>query len=151
MTMAISMAAQEGAKAVICVHRKHQCQCCGVRRARGHGVRGFVPAGKIAMGKPAQALVHGARLLQVDGNFDDCLTLARELSEDYPVALVNSVNPARIEGQKTAVSRSWINWERRRTSTACRSATREHHRLLDGLPGVLGQTPDGDSRQPVPP
>jgi threonine synthase len=54
------------------------------------------------MGKLAQALVHGARLLQVDGNFDDCLTLARELSEDYPVALVNSVNPARIEGQKTA-------------------------------------------------
>jgi threonine synthase len=61
-----------------------------------------VPAGKIAMGKLAQALVHGARLLQVDGNFDDCLTLARDLSENYPVALVNSVNPVRIEGQKTA-------------------------------------------------
>ncbi len=54
------------------------------------------------MGKLAQALVHGAQLLQVDGNFDDCLTLARELSEEYPVALVNSVNPVRIEGQKTA-------------------------------------------------
>jgi threonine synthase len=54
------------------------------------------------MGKLAQALVHGAKLLQVDGNFDDCLVLARDLSELYPVSLVNSVNPARIEGQKTA-------------------------------------------------
>jgi threonine synthase len=62
----------------------------------------LVPQGKIALGKLAQALVHGAKLLQVDGNFDDCLTLARKLSEHYPVALVNSVNPARIEGQKTA-------------------------------------------------
>ena len=62
----------------------------------------LVPAGKIAMGKLAQALVHGAKLLQIDGNFDDCLTLARKLSEAYPVALVNSVNPSRIEGQKTA-------------------------------------------------
>ena len=54
------------------------------------------------MGKLAQAIVHGATLLQVDGNFDDCLTVARELSDSYPVALVNSVNPVRIEGQKTA-------------------------------------------------
>ena len=54
------------------------------------------------MGKLAQALVHGARLLQVDGNFDDCLNLARDLADHYPVALVNSVNPYRIEGQKTA-------------------------------------------------
>jgi threonine synthase len=62
----------------------------------------LVPDGKIAMGKLAQAVVHGATLLQVAGNFDDCLVLARELSEKYPVALVNSVNPDRIEGQKTA-------------------------------------------------
>jgi threonine synthase len=62
----------------------------------------LVPQGKIALGKLAQALVHGARLLQVDGSFDDCLTLARELAEHYPVALVNSVNPDRMEGQKTA-------------------------------------------------
>ena len=62
----------------------------------------LVPRGKIAMGKLAQALVHGARLLQVDGNFDDCLELARKLSVDYPVALVNSVNPYRLQGQKTA-------------------------------------------------
>ena len=62
----------------------------------------LVPQGKIALGKMGQALVHGAKILQVDGNFDDCLTLARGLSDNYPVALVNSVNPVRIEGQKTA-------------------------------------------------
>jgi threonine synthase len=62
----------------------------------------LVPQGKIALGKMAQALVHGARLLQVDGNFDDCLELARKLAVDYPVALVNSVNPDRLAGQKTA-------------------------------------------------
>ena len=62
----------------------------------------LVPQGKIAMGKLAQAIAHGATLLQVDGNFDDCLTLARDLANTYPVALVNSVNPFRIEGQKTA-------------------------------------------------
>jgi threonine synthase len=61
-----------------------------------------VPTGKIALGKLAQALVHGAKLLEVEGNFDDCLTLARDLSQQYPVTLVNSVNPDRIEGQKTA-------------------------------------------------
>jgi len=62
----------------------------------------LVPDGKIAMGKLSQAIAHGARLLQVDGNFDDCLIAARKLAEAYPVELVNSVNPDRIEGQKTA-------------------------------------------------
>jgi threonine synthase len=62
----------------------------------------LVPEGKIAMGKLSQAIAHGATLLQVDGNFDDCLTVARKLADAYPVELVNSVNPFRIEGQKTA-------------------------------------------------
>jgi threonine synthase len=62
----------------------------------------LVPDGKIAMGKLSQAIAHGARLLQVDGNFDDCLVAARKLGEAYPVELVNSVNPDRIQGQKTA-------------------------------------------------
>jgi threonine synthase len=62
----------------------------------------LLPAGRIATGKLAQAIVHGAKVVQVDGNFDDCLELARKLAYDYPVALVNSVNPNRIEGQKTA-------------------------------------------------
>ena len=103
MTMAISVAAQEVAKAVICASTGNTSASAAAYAVRADMVCAvLVPAGKIAMGKLAQALVHGARLLQVDGNFDDCLTLARELSEEYPVALVNSVNPVRIEGQKTA-------------------------------------------------
>lgn len=62
----------------------------------------FFPAGKIAAGKLAQAIVHGAHLVAIDGNFDDCLDITRELTERYPVALVNSVNPYRLQGQKTA-------------------------------------------------
>jgi threonine synthase len=62
----------------------------------------LVPQGKIAMGKLAQAVIHGATILQVDGNFDDCLDIARALGANYPIALVNSVNPTRLQGQKTA-------------------------------------------------
>ena len=62
----------------------------------------LVPQGKIAAGKLAQAIVHGAQVIMVRGNFDDCLRMSRELAEQYPVALVNSVNPFRLEGQKTA-------------------------------------------------
>ncbi|MEI2640807.1 MAG: threonine synthase [Candidatus Nanopelagicales bacterium] len=103
MTMAISHAAQEGAKAVICASTGNTSASAAAYAVRAGMVCAvLVPAGKIAMGKLAQALVHGAKLLQIDGNFDDCLTLARKLSEAYPVALVNSVNPSRIEGQKTA-------------------------------------------------
>jgi len=103
MTMAISMAAQDGAKAVICASTGNTSASAAAYAVKAGMICAvLVPRGKIAMGKLAQALVHGAHLLQVDGNFDDCLTLARKLSENYPVALVNSVNPARIEGQKTA-------------------------------------------------
>lgn len=103
MTMAMSVAAEEGAKAVICASTGNTSASAAAYAVRAGMVCAvLVPDGKIAMGKLAQALVHGARLLQVDGNFDDCLTLARDLSDLYPVALVNSVNPARIEGQKTA-------------------------------------------------
>jgi hypothetical protein len=84
----------------------------------------LVPAGKIALGKLAQALCTGRRLLQVDGGFDDCLTVARELSEHYPVTLVNSVNPDRIEGRRPPPSRSATRSAGPRTCTACRSATR---------------------------
>ncbi|TXH44338.1 MAG: threonine synthase [Actinobacteria bacterium] len=102
MTMAISKAAEDGAKAVICASTGNTSASAAAYAVRAGMVCAvLVPAGKIAMGKLAQALVHGAVLLQVDGNFDDCLVLARELSENYPVALVNSVNPVRIEGQKT--------------------------------------------------
>ena len=103
LTMAMSVAAQEGSKAVICASTGNTSASAAAYAVRAGMVCAvLVTDGKIAMGKLAQALVHGARLLQVEGNFDDCLTLARDLSELYPVALVNSVNPARIEGQKTA-------------------------------------------------
>jgi len=103
MTMAISKAAEDGAKAVICASTGNTSASAAAYAAKAGMVPAvLVPEGKIAMGKLAQAVIHGATLLQVEGNFDDCLTLARELSEKYPVALVNSVNPYRIEGQKTA-------------------------------------------------
>ncbi len=103
MTMAISKAAEEGAKAVICASTGNPSASAAAYAVRAGMVCAvLVPRGKIAMGKLAQALVHGARLLQVDGNFDDCLNLARDLADKYPVALVNSVNEFRIEGQKTA-------------------------------------------------
>src|SRR5437763_4907826 len=103
MTMAISTAAAAGAKAVICVSTGNtSASAAAYATAAGMACAVLVPDGKIAMGKLSQAIAHGATLLQVDGNFDDCLTLARKLAESYPVELVNSVNPARIEGQKTA-------------------------------------------------
>jgi threonine synthase len=103
MTMAISKALEEGSKAVICASTGNTSASAAAYAARGGMTCAvLVPHGKIAMGKLAQALVHGARLLQVEGNFDDCLDLCRVLSTDYPVSLVNSVNPYRIEGQKTA-------------------------------------------------
>ena len=103
MTMAISKAAQEGARAVICASTGNTSASAAAYAVKAGMVCAvLVPDGKIAMGKLAQAVVHGAKLLQVQGNFDDCLTLARDLAENYPVSLVNSVNPDRIEGQKTA-------------------------------------------------
>jgi threonine synthase len=103
MTMAISKAAQEGARAVICASTGNTSASAAAYAVKAGMVCAvLVPEGKIAMGKLAQAIIHGASLLQVQGNFDDCLTLARGLADDYPVSLVNSVNPDRIEGQKTA-------------------------------------------------
>ena len=103
MTMAISKAAEDGAQAVICASTGNTSASAAAYATKA-GMRPvvLVPEGKIALGKLAQAIAHGSTLLQVDGNFDDCLNLARDLSANYPVALVNSVNPFRIEGQKTA-------------------------------------------------
>jgi threonine synthase len=103
MTMAISVAAHEGSAAVICASTGNTSASAAAYAAKaGMKPAVLVPDGKIAMGKLAQAVAHGAQLLQVAGNFDDCLVVARDLSENYPVSLVNSVNPARIEGQKSA-------------------------------------------------
>jgi threonine synthase len=103
MTMAVSKAVEAGNKAIICASTGNTSASAAAYAARaGLTCAVLVPTGKIALGKLAQALVHGARLLQVSGNFDDCLALASKLSLDYPVALVNSVNPDRLQGQKTA-------------------------------------------------
>ncbi len=103
MTTAISAAAAAGARAVVCASTGNTSASAAAYAARAGMVCAvLVPDGKIAMGKLSQAVAHGARLLQVDGNFDDCLVAARKLAEAYPVELVNSVNPDRIQGQKTA-------------------------------------------------
>ncbi len=103
MTVALSIAAGEGAQAVVCASTGNTSASAAAYAAKA-GLLPIVllPAGRIAMGKLAQAVVHGAKVIQVDGNFDDCLELARALADHHPVALVNSVNPNRIEGQKTA-------------------------------------------------
>ena len=103
MTVAISKAAEEGSKAVICASTGNTSASAAAYAVRAGMICAvLIPDGKIALGKLSQALAHGAKILQVAGNFDDCLTLARDLAENYPVALVNSVNPARLAGQKSA-------------------------------------------------
>ncbi|MET1019357.1 MAG: threonine synthase [Microterricola sp.] len=103
MTMAISKAVEAGAKAVICASTGNtSASAAAYATHAGITAAVLVPEGKIAMVKLSQAVVHNAQLLQVQGNFDDCLDIARDLAANYPVHLVNSVNPDRIEGQKTA-------------------------------------------------
>ena len=103
MTVAVSRAKGRGAEAVICASTGNTAASAAAYAARA-GMRGavIVPEGKIAIGKLAQALMHGARVVALQGNFDDALRIVRELADKHPIELVNSVNPHRIEGQKTA-------------------------------------------------
>jgi threonine synthase len=103
MTVALSVAVGEGAEAVVCASTGNTSASMAAYAARA-GVKPLVlvPQGKIATGKLAQAIVHGARVIMVRGNFDDCLRVSRGLASGYPVALVNSVNRMRLQGQKTA-------------------------------------------------
>jgi len=102
MTVAVSAAVGEGAEAVVCASTGNTAASAAAYAARA-GLRGvvIVPEGKIATGKLAQALMHGARVIALRGNFDQALELVRELARRHPIALVNSVNEYRIEGQKT--------------------------------------------------
>lgn len=103
MTMAVSKAVERGAEVVVCASTGNTSASAAAYATRAGIIAAvLVPEGKIAIGKLSQAIAHGARLLQVQGNFDDCLAIARELDAAYPVHLVNSVNNDRIEGQKTA-------------------------------------------------
>jgi threonine synthase len=103
MTVAVSRAVADGAEAVICASTGNTAASAAAYAARAR-LRGavIVPEGKIAIGKLAQALIHGARVIALRGNFDDALRIVRELADRHPIELVNSVNPYRIEGQKTA-------------------------------------------------
>jgi threonine synthase len=103
MTVAISKAVEEGAKAVVCASTGNTSASAAAYAARaGLTCAVLIPEGYIALGKLSQALIHGAKVLQVRGNFDACLSLVRELGDRAPVTVVNSINPYRIEGQKTA-------------------------------------------------
>ncbi|MFQ5780470.1 MAG: threonine synthase [Nitrospiria bacterium] len=103
MTLAISKAREEGAKAVICASTGNTSASAAAYSARC-GMKAYVliPEGKIALGKLAQAMIHRATILQVEGNFDEALALVKEVADKYPITVVNSINPYRLEGQKTA-------------------------------------------------
>ena len=102
MTMAITKALEEGFEAVMCASTGNTSASAAAYAARaGLKCAVLIPEGKIAMGKLSQAMIHGAKVIQIKGNFDEALTLVRDICEKHPIALVNSVNPYRIEGQKT--------------------------------------------------
>ena len=103
MTMAISKAKEDGCEAVICASTGNTSASAAAYASRG-GLKSFVliPDGYVAQGKLAQALMYGAEVISIQGNFDDALEIVQKLSKEYPITLVNSVNPYRIEGQKTA-------------------------------------------------
>lgn len=103
MTMAVTKAVEDGATAIMCASTGNTSASAAAFAARA-GIEAIVllPAGKVALGKLSQALQHGARVVAIDGNFDDCLALVRKLTDRHPITLVNSLNPYRIEGQTTA-------------------------------------------------
>ena len=103
MTMAVTKAVEEGSKAIICASTGNTSAAAAAYAARA-GITAFVliPEGKIALGKLAQAMMHGAVVIQIKGNFDDGMELVKQVGEEAPVTIVNSINPYRIQGQKTA-------------------------------------------------
>ncbi len=103
MTMAVTNAVENNSKSVICASTGNTSASAAAYAARA-GLKAFVliPEGKIALGKLSQAMMHGAKVIQIRGNFDDALNLVKEITEKHPITLVNSLNPYRLEGQKTA-------------------------------------------------
>jgi threonine synthase len=103
MTMAISKALEEGSRVVVCASTGNTSASAAAYAGRAGMICAvLIPQGNVALGKLAQALVHGARVLEIEGNFDEALNLTKEMARDHPITLVNSINPYRIEGQKTA-------------------------------------------------
>ncbi len=103
MTVAVTRAVEEGSRAIICASTGNTSASAAAYAARA-GIAAFVliPEGKIALGKLAQAMMHGALVMQIEGNFDDGMRLVKEVAEQAPVTIVNSINPYRLQGQKTA-------------------------------------------------
>ncbi|MGQ9630751.1 MAG: threonine synthase [bacterium] len=159
MTLAISKAVEGGAKAVICASTGNTSASAAAYAARaGIGCIVLVPEGAIAKGKLSQAVMHGARVIAVRGNFDDALSLVREISARYPIALVNSINPHRIEGQKTgafeicdALGRApdyhFIPVGNAGNITAYWKGYKEYKSAgeIDGLPRMMGWQAEGAS------
>ena len=150
MTMAMTAAVESGAKAVVCASTGNtSASAAAYATAAGLKCAVLVPEGKISMGKLSQAIAHGATLLQVDGNFDNCLDIARKLGESYPVFLVNSVNPARIQGQKTGAFEIVDSLgDAPGHPRPARRQRRKHHGVLEGLQGVLGAVRVRNGRNP---
>ena len=103
MTMAVTKAVEEGSKAIICASTGNTSAAAAAYAARA-GITAFVliPEGKIAMGKLAQAMMHGSAVIQIKGNFDEGMELVKQVANEAPVTIVNSINPYRLQGQKTA-------------------------------------------------
>ena len=136
MTMAVTEAVARGQKAVLCASTGNTSASAAAYAARaGITCAVLIPQGKIAMGKLAQAVMHGAKIIQIDGNFDDCLELARKLTADFPtISLVNSVNPVSHRGPEDGGVRDRRRARRgARRARAARRQRGQHHRLLEGL------------------
>ena len=103
MTMAVTKAVESGSEAIICASTGNTSAAAAAYAARA-GIKAFViiPEGKIALGKLAQAMIHGSTIIQIKGNFDDGMQIVKEIAEHAPVSIVNSINPFRLQGQKTA-------------------------------------------------
>ena len=143
MTAAISVAKHEGAQAVVCASTGNTSASMAAYAAKA-GLKPLVlvPEGKIAAGKMAQAILHGAQVIMVRGNFDDCLGMAKGLAWDYPVALVNSVNPVRLAGpEDRRVRDRRLPRRRPRLPPAAGRQRRQHLGVLDGLRAVRRPRP----------
>jgi threonine synthase len=140
MTVAISEAVGRGVKSVICASTGNTAASAAAYAARA-GLRSIVliPQGKVAAGKLAGAVAYGAQVVQVEGSFDDALSLVVEITQKHPIALVNSLNPYRLEGQKTAAFGFAICSSQPRIGCAHRGQRREHHLLLMGFNNLTGR------------
>lgn len=157
MTMAVSIAREKGASAVICASTGNTSASAAAYASKANiDAYVLIPEGKIAYGKLSQAIIHGAKIIQVKGNFDEALEIVKSVSENYPITLVNSINPFRIEGQKTASFEVCdflgkppdchvLPVGNAGNITSYWKGYREYHRLavIDRLPRMLGFQAEG--------